>query len=28
VLFQQEIDRKYEQWIKELTDKSFIQVNL
>lgn len=28
VLFQQEIDRKYEQWIKELMDKSFIQVNL
>lgn len=27
-LFQQEIDRKYEQWIKELMDKSFIQVNL
>lgn len=28
VLFQQEIDQKYEQWIKELTEKSFIQINL
>lgn len=27
-LFQQEVDRRYEQWIKELTDKSFIQINL
>jgi peptidyl-prolyl cis-trans isomerase SurA len=28
ILFQQEIDRKYEQWIKELTDRAFIKVNL
>lgn len=28
VLFQQEVDQKYEQWIQELTEKSFIQINL
>lgn len=28
VLFQQEVDRRYEEWIKELTEKSFIQINL
>lgn len=28
MLFQKEIDRRYEQWIKELMDKSFIQINL